>query len=625
MDGRRVDGLKKRAVGVHWLAGLATVSIFFACDPIETVAKPADKAICGDGVQDDGETCDDGNRTDGDGCSARCVDESLPGNGNTSGDCALDDPNCVATVLCGNGVQEAGEACDDSNSIAGDGCAPDCTIEPGFVCSPSLGCRLPVCGNRILEGTEACDDGNTDASDGCSTTCTVEAGWECAGHYCFAKLCGDGIVAGNEECEDDDTTPTSGDGCSASCKLEAGFHCPTAGAVCVPAVCGNGVREGLEHCDNMSSDWANGCTPDCKSLPNCTNGVCQPVCGDGVILPNDATEECDDGNTRANDGCSPGCKVEAGFQCTITEEDAPSSIAIPIVYRDFIRFNVAKGHPDFERYSGSTVSDGMVGALYASLVDGKPNYVRNNDKDGGSQQIFDKTSFDAWYRDTTFSKTVRSTLTLTQGSGNVYAFSSGNFYPLDGLGWVASGDEQQIPISSGSSVTHNYNFTSETRYWFQYKRTEVLNFTGDDDVWVFINGRLAVDLGGMHSQLSGSITLRDHEAGLGLTEGGIYEAVVFQAERHSTGSNYRLTLTNFNARKTKCQPTYTCGDGVVTAPYEQCDDGTNTGGYGRCAPGCVLGPRCGDGIIQTGSGENCDDGNTVDGDGCPANCRNTIG
>jgi cysteine-rich repeat protein len=45
----------------------------------------------------------------------------------------------------------------------------------------------------------------------------------------------------------------------------------------------------------------------------------------------------------------------------------------------------------------------------------------------------------------------------------------------------------------------------------------------------------------------------------------------------------------------------------------------NDGGYGQCGPGCVLGAYCGDGIVQ--AGEDCDDGNLIDGDACPSSCR----
>jgi cysteine-rich repeat protein len=39
---------------------------------------------------------------------------------------------------------------------------------------------------------------------------------------------------------------------------------------------------------------------------------------------------------------------------------------------------------------------------------------------------------------------------------------------------------------------------------------------------------------------------------------------------------------------------------------------------------CRLGPHCGDGIVQMDAGEQCDDGNHVNGDGCNADCKITI-
>ncbi|HVR00885.1 MAG TPA: hypothetical protein VMT47_02025, partial [Polyangia bacterium] len=96
-----------------------------------------------------------------------------------------------------------------------------------------------------------------------------------------------------------------------------------------------------------------------------------------------------------------------------------------------------------------------------------------------------------------------------------------------------------------------------------------------------------------------------HVVNLGLAIGSVYEIVVFQAERHTTASNYRLTLSNFSGTRSVCSAV--CGDGIVTAG-EACDLGTamNTGAYGTCNANCTLPPGCGDGIKN--GNEQCDDG-----------------
>ena len=60
-----------------------------------------------------------------------------------------------------------------------------------------------------------------------------------------------------------------------------------------------------------------------------------------------------------------------------------------------------------------------------------------------------------------------------------------------------------------------------------------------------------------------------------------------------------------------------CGNGNVD-PGEECDDGNLINGDG-CSSVCII-EFCGDGILQQGLGEQCDDGNNLPGDGCNANC-----
>jgi fibro-slime domain-containing protein len=236
-----------------------------------------------------------------------------------------------------------------------------------------------------------------------------------------------------------------------------------------------------------------------------------------------------------------------------------------------------------------------------------------------------------------------STLTLSyQAGAGTYVFdATDSFYPLDGKGWVLAGDET---VASGS-CQHNVSYTSETHFWFEYQGGESFEFKGDDDLWVFINGKLALDLGGLHVSQDARLTLdadtdgagadtadgtadkfergvTTNDVALGLVLGGVYELIMFHAERNECGSNFKVTLKDFNKPKSVCKST--CGDGVV-ASDELCDDGPtgNDGAYGKCGIDCKSrGPYCGDAQTQANEGETCDDGLNLStyGQGCAPGC-----
>ena len=626
----------------------------YTCPATGGPCTKAPTAKCGDALLAANEQCDDGNTTSGDGCTAGCSVE--PGY-----DCPTVGQKCVKIAKCGDGKVDAVlfETCDDGNATAGDGCSDKCVVEQDFVCpTPGQKCISTFkCGDgKITSTKENCDDTIPPAlpvsGDGCDSTCHREAGWVCPfpGRPCQPAACGDGIKVGNEECDDKNTV--DGDGCSSKCTIETKttttnptttdpgettithYKCPTAGVKCTVAVCGNGPApnspEGSEQCDDGNVQAYDGCSPLCTIEPKCPGGTCVGVCGDGTLTDAAAggTETCDDGNKTDGDGCSSTCKVEDGYTCPLQTGSLPAFIDIPVVFRDF-RYSgdtagggLPAGHPDFESFGCDDVTTGLV-------KDKLSNVGNNSSKNGGvpvfnavrgtggcgftqdKDQLTDAAKFDEWYKNGTRAYPITDKQLrlnkVVDAQGTSYVFDSANdqpwktkggFFPIDGEGWGNEGGN-----------AHNFAFTTELRYWFTYDKTKAptLIFSGDDDVWVFINGHLALDVGGLHPRQERQFDLTTAIAGtLGLADGHLYEIALFHAERHTSQSNFKLTLRGFVQKTTKC--TNVCGDKILTRE-EQCDDGTaaNTGGYGKCKADCTLDNFCGD-SKTTNPPETCDDG-----------------
>lgn len=513
----------------------------------------------------------------------------------------------------------------------------------------------PGCGNGTLEPDEVCDDGGRQPDDGCYANCLgIDTGYICPtpGELCdqFA-VCGDGITAFPEQC--DDSNATAGDGCSDNCKIEIGYKCPDQGQPCSPTTCGDGVVEGAEMCEPSLTE---GCTAQCQFAPDCSSGACTSACGDGLVLG----EECDDGNTLNGDGCSSDCKPEPGYTCTNEStsgecERSPTTgeciLRIPVTYRDF-----AVSHSDFESScAGDNVTLNIVNP---TLTAGKPTL-------SGKVTTMCTTGFADWYNDGPNSTPFRSEIVLYESEEGSYVNrwgAAGEKYPAAG-GWsgvamknctnadpcgpydgnpfffpiddmpnpkdssrsvaeiydgskVYGGIDKLIKESDilGTSPMHNFAYTSEIAYWFTFDESTnaSLSFAGDDDVWVFLNGVLALDLGGLHPAAQGTVEINSSTAAkYNMTPGNVYEIKVFHAERHTTGSTFKLTLAGFDTSRSDCRPE--CGDGVV-AFGEQCDDGVNDGGYNECGEGCKLGSYCGDGVVD--EGEACDDPNDAACKGC---------
>ncbi|MBN8613746.1 MAG: DUF4215 domain-containing protein [Deltaproteobacteria bacterium] len=168
------------------------------------------------------------------------------------------------------------------------------------------------CGDGVVDGDEMCDDDGTAPGDGCDADCQIETGYSCMGEPSVCTTgCGDGTISDTEAC--DDGGDEAGDGCSATCQIEAGWACPpgepTTGCT---SDCGDGVEAvGIEECDDGNLTDGDGCDdgigPDDGAGPQWLPACLDTRCGNGIPTTGEA---CDDGNTSDGDGCSAMCAIE---------------------------------------------------------------------------------------------------------------------------------------------------------------------------------------------------------------------------------------------------------------------------------------------------------------------------
>lgn len=252
----------------------------------------------------------------------------------------------------------------------------------------------------------------------------------------------------------------------------------------------------------------------------------------------------------------------------------PDSLSLVGVIRDFKDKNASGGHPDFQ--SPPTAGFGHYQGMVADSLDadGKPVFAstgylvsknwtnaagtsimkpreyiaaKAGDKSGtlsGSLGGALKSSleFAKWYRDmpgVNMSKPVTIVL-KRQPNSNIYSFSDqldpfyqgrGGFFPVNG---------ELFGNYSSTGKNFHFTFEIETEFVYEKGKGQIFTFTGDDDVWVFIDGKLVIDLGGIHSAVSQSIEL---DRLSWLQDGQSYKLKVFNAERHTTQSNFRIDTT----------------------------------------------------------------------------------
>lgn len=287
----------------------------------------------------------------------------------------------------------------------------------------------------------------------------------------------------------------------------------------------------------------------------------------------------------------------------------PSTISVPITYWDQRQDACDDEDRQFEWTLCRFWSAGAVqGTVKDHLgADGLPIPTFTNSTDAwaanrdvftvnltGHDPVIPTDNFYRWFHNTEVSQSYDREITFKRvGDSNTYTYGGNNIFPLDNVDF-SNGDSASKPGNSDDGKNHNFHFTAHMTIPMKIDAdgTETFEFSGDDDVWVFLNGHLVLDIGGLHEALNGNFHIntdgtittfvqnvndvsgrdkvispatweegyvnqlnelnrstyadRTETIDIGLKAGDIVNLDFFYAERSTTASNTRITISNMN-------------------------------------------------------------------------------
>jgi fibro-slime domain-containing protein len=159
-------------------------------------------------------------------------------------------------------------------------------------------------------------------------------------------------------------------------------------------------------------------------------------------------------------------------------------------------------------------------------TDRKPQYAGPT---SGTPTTTGPANFNQWFNDSSNNQASQLVLKLEPTATGAYKYRNMAFFPIDGLLFGNEGED-------GQGASHNFNFTTVWHLMFTYKPGQTFTFRGDDDLWVYVDGNLVIDLGGIHGGQDATLELDT----LGLGAGTDHSFDIYYCERHVIASEIEI-------------------------------------------------------------------------------------